>query len=321
MSANSNKFGHLFQWATFGESHGSAMGVIIDGCPAGLAYDEALLLEKLGSRRPGNSQGTSDRKELDQPEILSGIFENKTLGTPIAVIVRNTSQRSQDYDAIKETPRVGHADDVWKNKFSHSDHRGGGRASARETVNWVIAGAFAQMYCQSQNSKIKVQASLTQVGSKKVSGVKDIELLEMLEQAKVEGESFGALIELKVENPPAFIGEPVFKKIKSELSSAFMTINACCGVELGDGFALAQKKGTEVHSNMESEVYGGSRGGITTGENLKFNLAFKPTSSILDVAKLGRHDPCVAMRALPIVEAMTWNVLADLLLAQKLNQL
>ena len=344
MSAGSNQFGKLFQWTSFGESHGPVMGVVIDGCPAGVPYNEQLLITKLKNRRPGfidkelNSSKdqsnlsrkkevdqnkisiVSERKEEDKPEILSGLFENKTLGTPIAVIVRNRDQRPKDYDSIKKQPRIGHADDLWKNKFGHWDHRGGGRASARETLNWVIASAFAQMFCQKENPGTKIEANLISVGGQKVSGPEDRTLVEKLIKAKREGESFGSKVSVTIKNHSAFLGEPVFKKLKAEFAHAFMTINACCGVELGGGMNLASAQGTEVHKKMKSSLYGGLRGGIATGEPIEFSLAFKPTASIKKIAKTGRHDPCVAIRALPVVEAMAWNVLADQLLAKRLNQ-
>ena len=325
MSAGSNQFGKLFQWTTFGESHGPAMGVVIDGCPSGVPYDEKLLITKLKQRRPGSSGKkqamVSERRESDEPQILSGIFENKTLGTPIAVIVPNRDQRPGDYKSVKKQARVGHADDVWKNKFGHQDHRGGGRASARETVNWVIASAFAQMFCQSENPKTEVKASLLSVGGQEISGPEDKVLVKKLVQAKAEGESFGARILISIKNPRAFIGEPVFGKLKADLAQAFMTINACCGLELGGGFALARAKGSDIHREMESSIYGGIRGGLATGETIEFSLAFKPIASIRGLARTGRHDPCVALRALPVVEAMAWNVLADHNLAARLNRL
>ncbi len=320
MSAGSNSFGRLFRWTTFGESHGPAMGVVIDGCPAGLEFNKDILMQRLATRRPGQA-GTTGRVESDEPEILSGVFAGQTLGTPIAIVVKNIGQKSTDYNAIKNSPRVGHADDVWEKKFGHRDHRGGGRASARETLNWVIAGSVAEMFCRETQNNMEVNATLIEVGGETFSNPNDPLLLKKLEKAKAEGESYGAIVGLHVANPPAFVGEPVFQKTKSELSHAFMGINACCGVELGDGFSLAGKVGTEVHQEHQSRKYGGVRGGITTGENLSFRLAFKPTSSILDIAKRGRHDPCVALRALPIVEAMTWNVMADLILAQRLNRM
>ena len=326
MSAESNRFGKLFQWSTFGESHAKAMGVVIDGCPCGVHYDKKLLINKLEQRRPGsggdkNTPTVSGREEPDEPEILSGIFENKTLGTPIAVMVPNKDQRPKDYDSVKKQARIGHADDVWKAKFGHWDHRGGGRASARETVNWVIAGAFAQMFCQTENPKTQVQAHLVSMGGQSVLDSKEETFLKKLEQAQLDGESYGARVCVVIKNPKPWIGEPVFRKLKAELAGAFMTINACCAVELGGGFALAEAKGSSTHLEMKSNIYGGIRGGISTGEKIEVSLAFKPTASIKDFAKAGRHDPCVAIRALPVVEAMAWNVLADHHLALRLNRL
>lgn len=315
----SNRFGTIFQWTTFGESHGLAMGVVIDGCPAGIPFDEELLLTELNRRKPGSNSLVSDRNETDRPEILSGIFENKTLGTPIAVVVRNQDQRSKDYESIKNNPRIGHADDMWKEKFGHSDYRGGGRASARETVNWVIAGSFAQMFCKTQAPETKVKTELLQVGPwLKKEGPEA--LTNLLSKAKEDGESYGGIVQLKIEKPPAHLGEPIFNKIKSQLAQAFMSINACCGVELGEGFRAATIKGSEFHTKKDSEVYGGLRGGISTGETIQFQLAFKPTSSIGEVAKSGRHDPCIVLRALPVIEAMAWNVLADQILLSRLNK-
>ncbi len=318
MSKGSNQFGDLFTWSTFGESHGEAMGVVMSGIPAGVPYNEKLLLENLSARRPGQP-GTTGRDESDTPEILSGLFENKTLGTPLAVIVKNSNQKSSDYEGIKDSPRVGHADDLWSGKYGVWDYRGGGRASARETLNWVIAGSFAQMLVNEVNSETSVTSQLVEVGGEVISSAESLE--KKLEAAKSQGESFGALIEVVVKNPSPFLGEPVFKKTKSELAKAYMMINACVGVEFGGGFDLAAKKGTEVHLNSDSPIYGGLRGGLTTGEDICFRLAFKPTSSILDTAKKGRHDPCVAVRAVPVVKAVTWTVLADLELKKKLNRL
>jgi chorismate synthase len=317
VSAGSNTFGKLFRFTTFGESHGPAMGVVIDGCPAGVDYNEKLLLENLAARRPGSSKDVSGRDEKDQPEILSGVFENKTLGTPIAVTVKNTNQKSQDYDRVKNQPRTGHADDMWSGKFGQWDHRGGGRASARETVNWVMAGSFAQMFCQQSHPEMTVKAQLVEVGGAPI----DDQLSDKLAQAKESGESYGGVVKVLIQNPPRFLGEPIFQKSKSELAHAFMTINACNGVEYGQGFKMAAMKGTEAHSSKDSKNYGGVRGGMTTGEEISFRLAFKPTSSILDIAKQGRHDPCVAVRAVPVAQAMTWAVLADLSLQKRLNQL
>lgn len=319
MSIGSNSFGHLFRWTSFGESHGPAMGVVIDGCPAGVTFDQKLLLDKLSRRRPGGPLA-SQRQEEDQPEILSGIFQGKTLGTPISVIVRNKDQRSQDYKAIQNSPRIGHADDTWLEKFGHSDYRGGGRASARETLNWVIAGSFAQMFCCELYAEVKVTAHIESVGEYQVESLEDEFLSETLQKARETGESFGAVIGLIINQVPPNLGEPVFKKIKSQLASALMGLNASCGVEVGGGFELAKKRGSEVHTTSDSPEYGGIRGGITTGDPIYCRLAVKPTASILDTAKKGRHDPCVAIRALPIVEALAWSIIADNILMQRLSR-
>jgi chorismate synthase len=310
MSANT--FGQRFQFTSFGESHGPAYGVVIDGMPSEIIYDEKLLLKNLAERKPGQSHTTS-RNESDQPEILSGIFENKTLGTPIAIVVKNENQKSDDYKKIKSNPRVGHADDVWQNKFGHVDHRGGGRSSGRETLNRVIAGSFAQMLINQKHSQTKIVAFARQIGPHYLTEA--IELPEniksFLENAKSEGESYGGIIECRIENPPMDLGQPVFHKFKSDLASAMISIGATTGFEFGQGFSNVEMKGSEFHQSQVSKNYGGVRGGITTGEDIILRVAFKPTSSIKDIAKLGRHDPCIVPRAIPVVKAMAWAVLAD----------
>ena len=260
-----NRFGKIFQWTTFGESHGPSMGVVIDGCPSGVDYNEGLLLKNLALRRPGGdpSQKTkrvSQRKEKDIPRVLSGVWENKTLGTPIAVQVENQDSRSKDYEYLKNHPRPGHADDLWKGKFKHWDHRGGGRASARETVNWVIAGSFAQMFCLSQKKDIKVKTQIVSIGPMKINQVKWAEVEEMLAHAEKIGESYGGIVGVEVLNPPPFLGEPIFHKIKAQMAHAFMSINACCGVELGGGFAMAWEKGSHIHRGPDSSLLWGSSG-------------------------------------------------------------
>lgn len=320
MSASANQFGQLFQWSTFGESHGAAMGVVIDGCPAGVTFDAVLLETKLKARRPGQNEQVSARQEPDRPKVLSGVFEGKTLGTPIAVIIPNQDARSEDYKDVRSNPRVGHADDSWVGKFGHSDFRGGGRASARETVNWVIAGSFAQMFVHGQVPGVQIQTRLTSVGPLKENELAT-KLNDLLAEAKESGDSYGAQMQITLENVPPFLGEPIFHKIKADLAHAFMSLNAVTGVELGGGFSMTQKKGSEVHLTQNSEVYGGIRGGITTGEWIHMNLAFKPTATIGELSKKGRHDPCVAIRAGVVVEAMAWSVLADHLLMARLNRL
>jgi len=350
--SGSNSFGRLFRWSTFGESHGTALGVVIDGCPAGVKFDPEWLQRDLDRRRPGQKDAATGqvlvtaRDEGDRAEILSGIFENKTLGTPISCVIRNTNQRSQDYEVVQHAPRIGHADDVWKDKFGHSDHRGGGRSSARETVTRVIAGNLAQQFLKQKYSAIQVTGFVKSIGPYTLSTddlgaveklvekngfnadsfaarfpQRAVKIDDLLLAAKQGGESYGGVVEAWIDGAPAGLGEPVFGKLKNLLAGAMMSIGATSGFEIGEGFSLAAKKGTEVHTHAESQVYGGIRGGISTGERIIFRVAFKPTSSIMDVAKAGRHDPCIVPRAVPVVEAMTWAVLADCELLSRTNRL
>ena len=309
---SANIFGERFKVVSFGESHGPAYGVVIDGMPAGVNYNHDILLKNLAQRRPGKSYTTS-RNESDQPEILSGIFENKTLGTPIAITVKNENQKSEDYKKIENNPRIGHADDTWQNKFGHTDHRGGGRSSGRETLSRVIAGSFAEMLINQISPKTQITVFAKQIGPHHLTKANELPdaVKLFLENAKNEGESYGGIIECCIKNTPINLGQPVFHKFKSDLASAMIGIGATTGFEFGQGFSNIEMKGSEFHKNMSSENYGGIRGGITTGEDIIFRVAFKPTSSIKDVAKLGRHDPCIVPRAIPVVCAMTWLVLAD----------
>lgn len=321
MSANS--FGKRFVVTTFGESHGPAMGLVIDGCPAGILFDEKLLRRELDRRKPGNNSITSSRKEADDYEILSGVFEGKTLGTPISIIVRNQDAKSDDYKEIKQNFRPGHADDVWQNKFGHRDHRGGGRSSGRETLCRVIAGSVAQMVLNDSGIKLKVNSFAKQIGPVKLSQNESVsdnkEVQELLTSAKEEGKSYGGIAEVVIENPPANLGQPVFHKLKADLASAFIGIGATIGVEFGDGFSAVNEEGSKWHHETQSG-YGGIRGGISTGEKINVKVAFKPTSSVLDVAKKGRHDPCIVPRALPVLEAMTYLVLVDHVLWSRTDQ-
>lgn len=313
MSASS--FGSRFVIMSFGESHGVAMGVVIDGCPSGISWNQELIEKNVGRRRPGQSSTVSARDESDSFEVLSGVYEGTTLGTPIAIVVRNKDARSQDYDKIKLTPRAGHADDVWKAKFGNSDPRGGGRSSGRETVSRVLAGSVAQMVLEKIAPKTWVEAQVVQIENRLVTGPPySDEIQKWIEQAKVKGESFGGFLSLKIFNPPPNLGQPVFHKLKSDLAAAIMGIGAVNGVELGAGFAATEKVGTEFHSPTSSENYGGIRGGISTGETIDFKISIKPTSSLLDVAKKGRHDPFIGTRAVPVIEAMAHLVLVDHLL-------
>lgn len=315
MSANS--FGNRFVITSFGESHGAALGVVIDGCPAGLQWNQELIQRNLKRRKPGSSQAVSGRQESDEFEILSGVFEGQTLGTPIALIVRNQDARSQDYDQIKTQSRAGHADDVWKSKFGHSDHRGGGRSSGRETVTRVLAGSVAQMLCQKEAPSLQVNVQVVEVGGETYSE----KTLEKLQKAKADGESFGGVLEVKIQGVPANLGQPVYHKLKADFAAAFMSVGAVTAVELGAGIESTRQKGTDFHKDSSSSNYGGIRGGISTGELISFRVHVKPTSSILDVAKKGRHDPFIGIRAVPVLESMAYLVLADHLIWMRTDRI
>ncbi len=339
MSANS--FGTIFKITTFGESHGKALGAVIEGCPAGVNFNLELLKANLNRRKPGQSSVTTARAEADEPIVLSGIFENKTLGTPICVMVENNDQQSEDYKEIKNHARIGHADDTWSEKYGHVDHRGGGRSSGRETVTRVLAGSVAQMLVEQLHSKLQVKGFSAEIGPYKLSpaelstiwkqnidtyptrfpSVQNNEIVTVLEQAKRDGESFGGVVELRIKNAPMGLGQPVFNKLKSDLAKAMMSVGATTAIELGHGFSSSEISGTEFHKEKDSSYYGGIRGGISTGEEIIFRVGFKPTSSIKDVAKKGRHDPCIVPRAVPVIEAMAWLVLADHLLWSRLDRI
>jgi chorismate synthase len=336
-----NEFGSRFKFVSFGESHGPSMGVVIDGCPSGLAYNESLLLKNLARRRPGQSELTTSRIELDSPEILSGIYEGKTLGTPIAIVIKNNNTRPADYDEVKINPRAGHADDVWKNKFGHTDPRGGGRSSGRETVCRVLAGSFAQMLCAQLAPQMKVVGYTSQVGSLCLSeqeeqkafdenidsfaarfpSRKSTQAQDHILQAKTDGNSLGGVATVVIKGATANLGQPVFHKLKGDLCAAMMSVGASTAVELGAGISSSQIQGTDFHAQTMSNVYGGIRGGISTGEEINLRIHFKPTSSILDVAKKGRHDPFIVTRAIPVLEAMVWLVLADHLLWMRADRI
>ncbi len=347
-----NTFGNLFRFTTFGESHGAAMGVVVDGCPAGVELSIEDIQIELDRRRPGqidkvaNQVLVSARNEEDKVEILSGIYENKTLGTPIACVVQNKNQRSQDYEDVQKSPRTGHADDVWKNKFGHLDLRGGGRSSGRETLSRVIAGAIAKKFLLKRFPNLKVMGFVKSIGEMELNEqeIKHLReewlqnkktaddfvarlptnrfaIADILADAKQNGESYGGVVELWIEGVPPSLGEPVFYKLKNALASGMMSIGATCGFEFGDGFSMSRQKGTAVHAADSVQQYGGMRGGISTGEPIVFRTAFKPTSSILDIAKKGRHDPCIVPRAIPVVEAMTWAILADMVLLNEVSKL
>lgn len=330
MSANS--FGQHLKMTTFGESHGPAYGVILEGLPAGMNLDLDLLHKNLARRKPGQNAFVTARQEPDTPEILSGFYKNKSLGTPVAVVVKNINQRSEDYAELENLARNGHADDTWKNKFGHVDHRGGGRSSGRETLCRVIAGSFAQMFLQDWAKKNKVplphlRSTPLQIGSYVFSETEKYQeslpqaVQKLLTEAKAQGESYGGTLQTEIKNCPAYLGQPIFHKFKADLAQAVLSIGATTGFEFGAGFSGVVQTGSHFHQNANSMNYGGIRGGITTGEDIVFRTAFKPTSSIMDVAKKGRHDPCILPRATPVVEAMAWFVLADHVLWTRLDQI
>ncbi len=338
MSANS--FGEIFKIITFGESHGNGLGVVIDSCPAGIPFDQELLMTNLKRRRPGTNASVSQRNESDEVEILSGVYQGLTLGTPIAMLVRNQDARSTDYQEIEKSPRIGHADDVWKKKFGHVDPRGGGRASGRETVTRVMAGSVAQMLMKKFSAQTKVIGWSQNIGPFEISNEekkkidsrtvesskirfpsgRSSEVEKFLESAIQNGESFGGVAEILIQNPPENLGQPVFHKLKVDLAAAVMSVGATVAFEIGSGIESSRHQGTDFHDQMESPKYGGIRGGISTGEDISIRVHFKPTSSIKDIAKKGRHDPCIVPRAVPVLESMVWLVLADHLLWARLDR-
>jgi chorismate synthase len=334
-----NTFGHLFKVHTFGESHGTAMGVVIDGCPAGLNIDEEKIKKYLNRRRPGQNEFVTSRNETDQYRILSGIYESKTLGTPIAVEILNQDQKSKDYSNL--SPRKGHADQAWRDKYIHVDPRGGGRSSGRETVSRVFAGALARQALEILNPELKISVWIQSVGplqNKKSfesfknkfslyegldcelgfpDGDQVEDLKALLTAAKSTGESYGGVIKVKIQNLKPSLGQPVFSKLKSDMASALFSIGATQGVTLGE--ANVHLKGSEFHA-LE-QPYGGVQGGISTGEDIELEVLMKPTSSIKDVAKTGRHDPCILPRALVVVESMLSLVLLDHILLTRLDRI
>ncbi len=342
-----NTFGKLFSVTTFGESHGVALGGVVEGCPPGLPLEEADIQQKLARRRPGQSRYTSQRKELDQIQILSGVFEGVTTGTPIGFLIHNTDAHSQDYEKIKSVFRPGHADYTYQKKYGVRDYRGGGRASARETVARVAAGAIAQHYLKTQWD-IEIRACVTQIGALLLpifswDSVNDnpffcadrhkVPEIEVLIQSLLrEGDSVGAKIYVEALNVPAGLGDPVFDKLEAVIAQAMMSIPAVKATGVGDGFACVAQRGSEYRDELTptgflSNRAGGMLGGISTGQAITAEVAFKPTSSIrvpgktvtveneaAEIVTTGRHDPCVGLRAVPIVEAMLALVLADFIL-------
>ncbi|MDO2438597.1 chorismate synthase [Aeromonas veronii] len=345
-----NSFGQLFRVTTFGESHGLALGAVVDGCPPGLEISEADLQGDLDRRKPGTSRYTTPRREPDEVKILSGVFEGKTTGTSIGLLIENTDQRSKDYSDIKDLFRPGHADYTYHQKYGQRDYRGGGRSSARETAMRVAAGAIAKKYLKKVHG-IEITGFLSQLGPIKAEAFDAAQIeqnpfffpdagkLEELDQymrdLKKEGNSIGAKVQVIASNVPVGLGEPVFDRLDADIAHAMMGINAVKGVEIGDGFAVVEQKGSEHRDEMTpagfaSNHAGGILGGISSGQDIVVSMALKPTSSItvpgktintegeaIEMITKGRHDPCVGIRAVPIAEAMLALVLMDHLLRHR----
>jgi len=339
-----NSIGKLFTVTSFGESHGPALGCIVDGCPPGMTLTEADLQNDLDRRKPGTSRHTTQRREADQVRILSGVFEGKTTGTSIGLLIENTDQRSKDYSKIADTFRPGHADYTYQHKYGFRDYRGGGRSSARETAMRVAAGGIAKKYLREQLG-VEIRGYLSQLGPIKIEQIDwDIidsnpffcpdvnkigEMEAYMDALRKEGESIGARIEVVASNIPPGLGEPIFDRLDADLAHALMSINAVKGVEIGDGFACIDSKGTEFRDEITPDGFlsnhaGGILGGISSGQNITASIALKPTSSLrlpgrsinqqgeaINVVTEGRHDPCVGIRATPIAEAMMAIVLMD----------
>ncbi len=348
-----SEIGKLLKVTTFGESHGAALGCVIDGFPAKIPLSEANIQPLLDKRRPGQSKFVTQRQEADKVKILSGVFEGKTTGTPIALLIENQDQRSHDYGDIKDKFRPNHADVTWHNKFEHRDYRGGGRASARETAARVAAGAV----CMQLLPQTEFLGAVSQIGEHKANmdnpdwryadenhlfcADRDIydTWSDYLDEIRRQKDSIGAICQLVIKNPPANLGEPVFDKLDAQIAAAIMSIPAVKAVEIGAGFDVVTKKGSqnvdEMRSNNKEIEFlnnnsGGILGGISTGQDITIRFALKPTSSILiakksvdiynnnvDVITKGRHDPCVGIRAIPIAKAMVAIVLADFYLRNK----
>ncbi len=343
---NSNSYGEFFKITTFGESHGAAVGVIIDGCPAGLEINEEDIQKELDRRKPGQSKVSTLRKEDDSVEILSGVFEGKTTGTPVALMVRNTSQRSQDYNDIKDLFRPGHADYTYFKKFGIRDYRGGGRASARETIGRVAAGAVAKKILALKGIDIlgyiiqienimaeKFDRDFIEQNPIRTADVDAYPLMEeAILKAKMEQDSVGGVIELCIKNVPAGLGEPVFDRLNARLAYAIMSIPAVKGVEFGAGFKAAAMRGSQNNDEITPDGFlsnnaGGTLGGISSGQDIILRFAVKPTSSILtpkktidiygnphEIVTKGRHDPCVAPRGVVVAEAMAALTIVDMMM-------
>ena len=339
-----SSFGRLFIVSTFGESHGRALGCVVDGCPPGMELSESDIQVDLDRRRPGRSRHTTQRNEPDQVQILSGVFEGKTTGTPIGLLIENADQRSRDYGDIKDKFRPGHADYTYQQKYGIRDYRGGGRSSARETSMRVAAGAIARKFLR-EKLGVEIRGYLAQLGPIKLAGtdlsiVNDNpffcadpgrmdELAKFMDDLREQGDSIGAKISVLASNLPPGLGEPVFDKLGADIAHGLMSINAVKGVEIGAGFAAISQRGSEHRDEIGPDGFskndaGGTLGGISSGQDLLASIALKPTSSIsipgktidssgkqTEIVTKGRHDPCVGLRATPIAEAMVALVLMD----------
>ncbi len=343
-----NTFGKLFTVSTFGESHGPALGCVVDGCPPGLPLSSADLQKDLDRRKPGTSRYTTQRREADEVEILSGVFEGKTTGTPIGLLIRNTDQRSRDYDKIKQQFRPAHADYTYQQKYGFRDYRGGGRSSARETAMRVAAGSVAKItLAQPSFGGVRIRGYLSQLGPIVLdrsgfdwdeignnaffwpNAAQVPELEAYMQKLSKDGDSIGAKVNVQADNVPVGWGEPVFDRLDADIAHGLMSINAVKGVEIGAGFEAVSQRGTEHRDEITSQGFlsnqaGGVLGGISSGQSITAALALKPTSSLrlpgrsvdingndIEVITTGRHDPCVGIRATPIAEAMLALVLAD----------
>jgi chorismate synthase len=352
-----NTFGKIFSFTSFGESHGIAIGGIIDGCPPGIAIDRDFVQSELNRRKPGQSKITTPRLEADVVEFLSGIFEGKSTGTPIGFIIKNKDQQSKDYDHLKNVYRPSHADYTYDKKYGIRDHRGGGRSSARETATRVVAGAIAKLILKAFG--IKVLGYVSQIGTVSMNDDSKItyeaieksmvrcpdtytsdKMIALIEELQKEGDSTGGIVSCVIENCPAGLGEPVFDKLHADLGKAMLSINAVKGFEFGYGFKSAAMRGSQLNDSFSNEggkiitktnFSGGIQGGISNGERIYFDVAFKPVATIMkqqktvdkeggniDFKAQGRHDPCVVPRAVPIVESMAALVIVDHLLRNKL---
>ncbi len=356
-----NTFGKLFKITTFGESHGKALGAIVEGCPAGLSLDEEKIRQEMQRRKPGQSKITTQRKEEDEIEILSGVFEGKTTGTPIGIVIPNSDQKSKDYSHISDKFRPSHADFTYFEKYGIRDYRGGGRSSARETAARVAGGAIAKQFLATKG--IQIQAYVSQVGDltleksyrelnlslaeENIVRCPDPEMAErmisLIDSVRLDRDTIGGVITCVIQNCPPGLGEPVFDRLHAELGKAMLSINAVKGFEYGSGFEGVKMRGSQHNDTFVKEGdkvktltnhSGGIQGGISNGEDIFFKVAFKPVATIMQdqeslneagdsvtVSGKGRHDPCVVPRAVPIVEAMAALVIADYLLLSKTNKL